>query len=314
MEEKVVLNQSDNAWKPATITIFKGTEDENGEKDEKAVLERKWRAILNKLTPQNFETLVNKFKELDIDNESKLQMCVELFFEKAVDEPSFSVAYAKMCEVLKNKEVTSNDTGRPVNFKKIYIKLCQKEFYRDYMDGLDKTQYDADMAVADSDEKRKEIQDDFERLERRRRLGTISLIGELYKLKMLSVNIIHCCVQWLLRPPPNQTHIIEVREVSLECLCKLLTTVGQELEIASKLKTVISDYTKGSQTTPQEVQLDIYFAEIQNIINGRQSSTRVRFMLQDLTDLRRNKWTPRREFDHNVEGMVRGACSRYLAG
>ena len=39
-------------------------------------LERKARAILNKLTPQKFDTLVGKFQELGINTEDKLQRCV----------------------------------------------------------------------------------------------------------------------------------------------------------------------------------------------------------------------------------------------
>ena len=47
-----------------------------------AVLERRSRAILNKLTPQKFDKLVQQFKELDIDTIEKLTMCMELVFEK----------------------------------------------------------------------------------------------------------------------------------------------------------------------------------------------------------------------------------------
>ena len=216
-----------------------------------------------------------------------------------MDEPGFSVAYAKMCEVLKNKEVKSSETGKPVNFKKLLITMCQKEFYRDYMEGLDQSQYDADMAAADSEEKRKQIQEDFEAKERRARrrsLGNIRFIGELYKLKMLTARIMHECVQRLLRAPPTETDIVEAREESLECLCKLLTTVGKDLENETTSK--LNDTTKGSQTKTHDLYpLDAYFTEMQNIINGKQTSARVRFMLQDLTDLRRNRWIPRRESD-----------------
>ena len=41
--------------------------------------------------------------------------------------------------------------------------------------------------------------------------------------------------------------------------------------------------------------MDAYFGEMQNIIDAKNTSSRVRFMLQDLLDLRRNKWNPRRE-------------------
>ena len=40
---------------------------------------------------------------------------------------------------------------------------------------------------------------------------------------------------------------------------------------------------------------DYYFAEIDKIISNKTVSSRVRFMLQDLVDLRRNDWRPRRE-------------------
>ena len=49
-----------------------------------AVLERKMRAILNKLTPQKFDKLVLQFKELDIDSAEKLEMGMELVFEKVI--------------------------------------------------------------------------------------------------------------------------------------------------------------------------------------------------------------------------------------
>ena len=47
-----------------------------------ATLSRKARGILNKLCPQKFDILVEKFKELQIDTEEKLRLCMELVFEK----------------------------------------------------------------------------------------------------------------------------------------------------------------------------------------------------------------------------------------
>ena len=46
-------------------------------------------------------------------------------------------------------------------------------------------------------------------------------IGELFKLKMLTENIMHDCVFKLLRTKDPE---------SLECLCRLLTTIGKELD------------------------------------------------------------------------------------
>ena len=52
---------------------------------------------------------------------------------------------------------------------------------------------------------------------RRRSLGNIRFIGELYRIKMLNGNIMHGCIRKLLK---------ETDEESLECLCRLVTTIG----------------------------------------------------------------------------------------
>ena len=46
-------------------------------------------------------------------------------------------------------------------------------------------------------------------------------IGELFKLGMLTANIMRRCIKDLLT---------DGDEVSLECLCQLLTTIGKDLE------------------------------------------------------------------------------------
>ena len=74
---QVVLHEAENAWKPKKF-------EENGEESDMAILERKARAILNKLTPQKFDKLVLQFKELDIDSAEKLEMGMELVFEKVM--------------------------------------------------------------------------------------------------------------------------------------------------------------------------------------------------------------------------------------
>lgn len=61
---------------------------------------RKVRSILNKLTPQMFNQLMKQVTDLTINTEERLKGVIDLVFEKAIDEPSFSVAYANMCRCL----------------------------------------------------------------------------------------------------------------------------------------------------------------------------------------------------------------------
>ena len=56
---------------------------------------------------------------------------------------------------------------------------------------------------------------------RRRSLGNIKFIGELFKLKMLTEAIMHDCVLKLLKNHDEE---------SLECLCRLLATIGKDLD------------------------------------------------------------------------------------
>ena len=53
--------------------------------------------MLNKLNCKNFKALMQQILELDIDTEKRLKGSVNLIFEKALDEPDFSEAYANMC-------------------------------------------------------------------------------------------------------------------------------------------------------------------------------------------------------------------------
>lgn len=56
---------------------------------------------------------------------------------------------------------------------------------------------------------------------RRRSMGNIKFIGELFKLKMLTEAIMHDCVVKLLKNHDEE---------SLECLCRLFSTIGKDLD------------------------------------------------------------------------------------
>lgn len=59
---------------------------------------------------------------------------------------------------------------------------------------------------------------------RQRAVGTVHFIGELYKINMLTSKIMKSCITLLL--------ISEfVSEETIECLCKLLATIGKNMEV-----------------------------------------------------------------------------------
>ena len=52
------------------------------------------------------------------DTEEKLTKAMEMVFEKALDEPGFSVVYARMWQHLSQKKVDN------VNFRTLLLKRC----------------------------------------------------------------------------------------------------------------------------------------------------------------------------------------------
>jgi translation initiation factor 4G len=105
-------------------------------------------------------------------------------------------------------------------------------------------------------------------------LGNIRLIGELYKKKMLTERIMHACIQKLLGQYQDPD------EEDVEALCKLMSTIGEMI-----------DHQKAKEI------MDIYFERMKTLSNNMNLSSRVRFMLKDAVDLRKNEWQQRRKVE-----------------
>lgn len=287
IHQNVELRKSDKAWVPSVAE--KGADDTQ---DDIEILKKKVRSILNKLTPQKFDILVQQFQDLNIDSRSKLDASMELVFEKAVDEPAFSVAYAQMCHILALKECDDAD-GNKVKFRSILIKRVQKEFEKDYMKDVDVSLKQKAENPEVGEEERKLAKEEYEAQElkaRRRSLGNIRFIGELYNLKILTINIMHQCVGSLLAKDSD--------EEALEGLCRLITTVGAAFDKDTQF--VITKRNNGAddvwiQKYKSVKHIDFYFEKMNRIISNRQTSSRVRFLMQDVIDLKKAGWKKRRE-------------------
>ncbi|XP_071034135.1 eukaryotic translation initiation factor 4 gamma 1-like [Parasteatoda tepidariorum] len=102
---------------------------------EKEELRRSVQGIFNKLTPQKFETLLTQIKNLNIDTEEKLWAVINLIFEAAAAEANSSVPYANMCKHLGLIKVPTKNKDY-VNFHKVLLKKCQREFEKGRSDEL----------------------------------------------------------------------------------------------------------------------------------------------------------------------------------
>jgi len=182
--------------------------------DEEEAKQRPIRAILNKLTPTNFEKLIEQMKAINIDNAATLTSFVSQIFDRALMEPIYCEMYVNFCCHLARELPDFNEDNEKVTFKRVLLNKCQEEFERG-----EREQEEANKAEEEGEIKQSAEQREEKRVKARRRmLGNIRLIGELYKKKVLTERIMHACIQKLLGQYQDPD------EEDVEALCKLMST------------------------------------------------------------------------------------------
>ncbi|XP_069369044.1 eukaryotic translation initiation factor 4 gamma 1-like [Paralichthys olivaceus] len=265
------LHKAENPWESSVRTgVHSCAKPENDPEQVKTqVVFKLFRGILNRVTPEKLDILVNQVTELDIDTKERLSGVVELTFEKAISEPSFSRVYAKMCQSLKMLTVHTPD-GLKVTFNKLLLLRCQKEFEKDKDDNEILKKKQEELEAASGDQEKKQLTEELEEIKykaKRESVSNLKFLGELYKLKMLTDGIACDCIAKLLK---------DNDEVSLECLCTLVSAIGKQLELGIR-----------------KTCLDKCFDQMKQIVTVKSTSNRICFMLQDVLELRLNKWVPR---------------------
>lgn len=225
-----------------------------------------------------------------------LRQVIALIFEKATDEANWSEMYARLCRKLMEKvsiAVTDDNVkasdGTPVAggnlFRKYLLNRCQEDYEsgwkqkevaaaaaagkaaddnakKEANEAAKKELDEAGEAASSSKEEPKEaelLSDEYYAAQKakRRGLGLVRFIGELYRLQMLTERIMHECIKKLLANTDSP------EEEDVESLCRLLTTVGKLLDSA-KAKN----------------HLDIYFSRMKLITDNPKMPSRIRFMIQ----------------------------------
>jgi translation initiation factor 4G len=244
------------------------------------------KALLNQLTMERFGSIsaqiivwANK-SEKEKDCRTLIQV-VKLVFEKATDEATFSKICARLCrkmmEQISSKvqdDSIKNSEGKPFAggnlFRKYLLNLCQEHVERGWVAeevtaAGATSQATVDKAVKEANEKTRggeesELYSDEYHAAvkaRRRGLGLIRFIGELFKVQMLTERIMHQYIKKLLANVENP------KEDEIENLCMLLTTVGGLLD---KPKT--------------RAHFDVYFSCMRALTKNKNVDERMVFILQ----------------------------------
>ncbi|KAI8984091.1 armadillo-type protein [Mycotypha africana] len=290
LDQVVPLEKSENRWVPTVVATSgtAATASENLQKEAEdmipqEVIVRKVKALLNKLTLEKFDSISDQIwefaKQSEKEEDGKSLRCViELVFHKACDEPNFARMWAALCKKMfdtiqsnteiKDVNILNNKgevvTGGPL-YRKYLLNRCQAEFEKGWKSDLPKfDESNPDLMMTD---------EYYAAVKAKRQgLGLVQFIGELFKLGMLSDRVMIECLRRLCANPQAP------EDEETETMCKLLTTIGRVFDTSSR---------------KNKEWLDAYFGRMQEMYESSTLSSRVKFMILDVFDLRKNKWMPK---------------------
>jgi translation initiation factor 4G len=282
MEVKPITISS-SGWKP--ISVGRATAASAGTKDghmDPEMVQRKVKAALNKMTPENFDRISDQI--LVISSQSKdetdgrtLRQVIQLTFEKATDEAHWASMYAKFCKKMletmspeiqdeRIKDRNGNTVSGGNLFRKYLLNRCQEEFERGWKTKLPEKDAKGSGKPGEAEMLSEEYY--AAAAAKRRGLGLVQFIGELYKLGMLTERIMIECVHKLVdyEGAPD--------EAEIESLSKLLRTIGSNLDASEK----------------GHPMMEVYFGRIRQMMEHPELPSRLKFMLMDVVDLRKANW------------------------
>uniref|UniRef100_A0A3Q3A949 Eukaryotic translation initiation factor 4 gamma 2 n=1 Tax=Kryptolebias marmoratus TaxID=37003 RepID=A0A3Q3A949_KRYMA len=263
-------------WIPSRST--KRDVNSSSDKGEHDATFRKVRGILNKLTPEKFDKLCLELLNVGVESKLVLKGTVLLIVDKALEEPKYSQLYAQLClrlaEDAPNFEAPSETqaaTKQNTTFRRLLISKLQDEFENRArnVDVFDKH----DNPLTSEEEEQRSIA-------KFKMLGNIKFIGELGKLNLIHESILHKCIKTLLEKKKR----VQLKDMGedLECLCQIMKTVGPKLDHA-KAKSL----------------MDQYFSRMRSLMNNKDLPARIRFLLQNMVELRDHNWVPRKAYVDN---------------
>lgn len=292
------------------------------------VAQRTFRGVLNKLSRDHFDKLGMELIRYPIVSQEMLEAIIATVFDVALENVKYQDIYADLAKLLSAKaeqwsknylqvrelddkqgpagagwyydvsggqgewqgpfdseQLANKEGGRVSNFKRLLLNRCQAEFQRENQyEAIDSEEQD-DEQIRASRGTTLSPQEDLElriraqqRTEKRseikkRIMANISFIGQLYVAGTLTAPILYICISKLL----NNGAIDNIDPDNVEALIRLLNLTGALLE---------KDEKEGRAT----LSMGVFFEFIERLSKQNRLESRLRFLLQDLIELRSNKW------------------------
>ncbi|XP_049777402.1 eukaryotic translation initiation factor 4 gamma 2-like [Schistocerca cancellata] len=183
--------------------------------------------------------------------------------------------YALLCKKLSEEAPNLEPPPGPCTFRRLLLSKCRAEFENRSRATEEFEGHNGPLG-AEEEERRQ--------FAKRKMLGNIKFIGELGKLEILAESILHQCIQSLLHEKSRGGSSKDLAE-DLECLCQIMKTCGRILD-----------------TEKAQMLMNQYFERMALHADNKDLPMRIRFMLQDVIELRQNNWIPRKAA--SVEGPM----------
>jgi len=106
----------------------------------------------------------------------------------------------------------------------------------------------------------------------------------------------------------------------LECLCKLLSTIGQQLERGGAVKGQAGmthaqlQARQKDEAAKGRKMMDAYFARIQRLVDNKSLDSRLKFMLMDIQEQKSRGWAVRRKAEGPMKIEVGGWVDGWVGG
>ncbi|KAB5536794.1 hypothetical protein PHYPO_G00111440 [Pangasianodon hypophthalmus] len=175
----------------------------------RSMLEKTSETFDSILSVQNFQKEMEKITKLPINTEERLKGVMEIVYDKVVSALGQSIVCAEVCHHLKNVELPASEMlEAKMTFQKMLLSHCMDLFEKDF----EQTQEQEE----DQQHPNAEVK------ERARCLGNTMILGELFKRKMVTEQVMHDCISKLLKNPS---------EDNLDHFCCLMCNIDKDLDV-----------------------------------------------------------------------------------
>ncbi|XP_025407591.1 eukaryotic translation initiation factor 4 gamma 3-like [Sipha flava] len=261
---EVKLQTCENAWVPRCLkqNIASGSPDGNSTEE----IRKKFMAILNKISPENMNVLAESITSLPIDTDDKLKTVIDLLFQKAIVEPNFTPQYAYICTALDESFKKSENKKDKTTFIKLLTKCCKERFNAMKVHEQNLAKSLEVINQCKDQEVKSKLQSEYdqdEMVHRKKSVGNCRFMCELHKVHIISNGTLEECINYLLKCTNEET---------LECACNILKHAGKSLNTKVAFRKL---------------------EEYKSLVNKTKISSRIRFMILDIIELKENDWVPR---------------------